>query len=159
LNPNPNPKTLKNAANIPLNVKNGTIPQMDEALHNWLQPMTFIQVSKYQSGGMNIESAIATQPWTAPDGTTIQGVTVNFQGIWIPRTRQLVMKKEGQRRWSNVDVIAQTQLPLKNDDCVIYPVTNTQYRVMDAFPMALYGFYKYYLMEDFVGAGPYEVTM
>ncbi|HVN66741.1 MAG TPA: hypothetical protein VMT55_00085 [Candidatus Sulfotelmatobacter sp.] len=151
-----NPMPLRNGKDTPLNQRAGALPQVDQAILNWLQPMTFILVDKYVSGGFLIESGNEQEAWTAPDGRIVVGKTIDFQGFIVFRERPLEMKKEGQRRWSNAEVLAFPQLQLKDDDCVIYGPTNTQYRVLNKNPQALFGLVKYYLKEDFKFAGPLQ---
>lgn len=142
------------AADFDLDVSAGAAPRLEQTVMNWLKPMTFILVDKYVSGGFLIESGDTQEAWNAPDGRVVVGSNLAFMGLWVPRYRRLEMKKEGQRRWSNVDLAAHPQLQLKDDDCVIYGVNNTQYRVVEKRDGSAYGIVVYLLVEDYKFSGP-----
>lgn len=144
---------IQNGKNIPFGYKSGFVPQMDSALQDQYQPMTFIKVAKGNSGGMVVESGSANQTWKTPDGSIIAGELVNFMGTApTPKIKMLFMKDIGQRSWAGVDFFSQPQLKLKNDDCVIYK--NVQYRVMHVGDYSLYQFMQYFMIEDYVFSGP-----
>jgi hypothetical protein len=150
----PQPKRLLNNKNVLLSQKAGLPPQLQGAVQNYYQPMTFILVGKYISGGFAIESGTVDETWQAPDGTKVQGQMVKFKGVIFFKERQLEMKKEGQRRWANADLVCEPAIKLRDDDCIIYGVNNTQYRVMHVQDYSLYGIMRYFLKEDFKFSGP-----
>lgn len=150
----PPPKKFRNGKNVPLSQRAGMVPQLQGAIQNYYQTMTFILVAKYLSAGILVESGIQSQTWMAPDGTKVQGQMVKFHGVIVFRERELEMKKEGQRRWSQAELFSEPSIQMQDDDAIIYGVNNTQYRVMRVLDMSLYGFMRYYLKEDFKFAGP-----
>lgn len=156
---------MKNAADIPFGSQNGHVPQLDGALRGWFQPITFILVQKAQSNGILVESGVATESWTAPDGTTITGQMITLMGSALkPKTRMLDIDKKGQRLWKGIYFHATPQVRLKNDDCIIFGVANpsisllTQYRVQDVDDYSLYGEIGYFCLEDYQFSGPLQLV-
>ena len=128
---------FKNAASTPLNENSGTVPNVEVAMLNWFQKMTFTRVIKTQENFLTIE--------TAED--------FNFQGVWQPFTaQQLSMKPEGQTAWKWFTVHAQVGLILIPDEVITY--LGTQYRVMEKTDYKEYGYVEYHLIQDYTGSGP-----
>ncbi len=122
---------------FPISQGQGTVPNVAGALTNWFQPMKFTIVTK------TIVNAVVVE--TASD--------MNFRGVWQPfGSRQLSMKPEGQRQWSWYTCHSDIALGLIDDDVVTY--LGIQYRVMEQSDFALYGYYEYHLVRDYVNAGP-----
>lgn len=129
--------TIQNGSNIPLNVQTGTIPNLGGALLDWFQYLTFTPV---------VKTVVAFQALET-------GTPVSFWGIVMPMTgRQLAMKPEGERSWNWITIYAQSVLPLKPDDVIIF--LNIQYRVMGSKSFQLYSYVTYDLVEDYTGSGP-----
>jgi hypothetical protein len=129
--------TIKNAANTPLNVRQGTLPDVSGAMQDYFQEMTFDQMVKTTVGFQVVET-------TTP---------VTFRGTWQPFTdRQLFLKPEGQRAWSWFWLHAEPELTLEVDDIVIWGGVQT--RVMSRKDYALYGYVEYHLVQDWSGSGP-----
>lgn len=127
--------------NIPLNQRQGTFPNVNDALNDWFQPMVFGVVTKTTSGFQVVETM----------------VEVNFKGVWQPLTdRKLMLKPEGQRAWSWFWLHADPTLNLEVDNVVTY--LGEQFRVMAKKDYKLNGYVEYELVQDFTGSGPTEVS-
>lgn len=128
---------IQNAADVPFNVREGSIPNMSDALLDWYQDMQFNKVTKTMAVGKVQEEM----------------VLVNFRGIINPFTgRQLYLKPEGERKWKWHEIFSDAALVLKPDDVVQYK--NTQYRVMWVGDYRIYGYMQYHVIEDYTGVGP-----
>lgn len=129
---------IKNAANTPLNEQGqGTVPNVNSALNNWMQPMVFGIVAKTTSGFEVVES--------------MQLVT--FQGVIQPlQARRLMLKPEGQRAWTWFWLHADPSLRLQVDSVVVY--LGKQTRIMARKDFTIYGYVEYELVQDWTGAGP-----
>ena len=127
-----------NANSILLSQNPGTLPQMNDALFNWYQPMTFTTIVKT----------------VGPTYDVVETPTnVDFLGVWQPfGPEDLKMKPEGQRSWSWFMVHAEPGLVLNTDDVVLY--LGIQYRVMAKYNYACYAYMEYHLVLDFTGSGP-----
>ncbi len=129
--------TIANGKNNPLNVKQGTVPDVSGAMRDWFQSMLFIRVAKIIEGFQVIET---------PD-------PVSFQGVIQPFTeRQLMQKPEGQRAWTWFTVHADPVLTLQVDDVGTY--LGVQTRVMSRKDYLIYGFVEYSWCQDWEGSGP-----
>lgn len=129
--------TIANGKDTPLNLRQGTIPDVSGALKDWYQTMVFEKV---------IKSVVAFQ-------AVESGTPITFQGTFMPLTeRQLMLKPEGQRAWSWFLVYAEPQLTLQVDDVVIW--NGKQTRVMGRTDYGLYGYVQYSLVQDWTGSGP-----
>ncbi len=129
--------TIKNAADTPLNVQTGTVPNVGGAMLNWFQPMTFELVTK---------SVVAFQAYEV-------GSEIAFWGVIQPLSnRDLLLKPEGQRAWTWLMLHAEPQLALNVDEVVKY--LGVQYRIMGRKDYTLYGYVTYDLVQDWTGAGP-----
>lgn len=129
--------TIGNAANRPIDIVNGTVPDVSGAMTDWFQPMTFTRV---------IKSTVAFQDVENP-------VSITFQGVIQPlNKRQLMLKPEGERAWTWFTLHAEPQLTLQVDDVVDY--LGKQTRVMARANFVLYGFVEYELVQDWTGSGP-----
>lgn len=131
---------IQNGKNIPLNYKQGTVPNMGEAITDWFQNLSFVQVVKTVVGFEVVETP----------------TTTNFFGVFMPATpRELKMIPEGQRAWTLIRLFAQPVLTLQVDDVVIFPqLNNKQTRVMTREDYGLYSYVTYILCQDWVGSGP-----
>ena len=134
--------TIGNACNIPLNLQQGTIPNVQGALFDWFQDLTFGQLTKTTVDFQVVETVVNIAFW---------GVVVPMGG------RELILKPEGQRQWNWSSVYAQAApggaiMALKADDIIIF--LGTQYRVMTRKEHALYGFVVYEIVEDYIGSVP-----
>lgn len=138
----PSQYTIGNAANIPLNLQQGTIPNMGSALLDWFQKITFGQITKETIGFQLVETV----------------VDIEFWGIIQPLSgRQLAIKPEGERSWNWISLITQAApsnaiTSLNVDDVVIW--NGRQTRVMAKKNYALYGFIEMDLVQDWAGSGP-----
>lgn len=131
------PNTIINGANVPLNQRAGTVPDVSGALKDWFQPMVFEQVAKTVSGFQLVEN----------------GTPTNFWGVIQPFTnRELLLKPEGQRAWTWLMLHAEPGLALEVDEVVSY--LGVQTRVMAKKDYTLYGYVQYELVQDWTGSGP-----
>lgn len=129
--------TIQNGKNSPLNTNTGTLPNVNGALLNWLQPMVFITVTKIVIGGEVVEI----------------GTPINFRGVIQPLSaRDLMIKPEGERAWTWLMLHADPSLALNNDDVVTY--LGVQTRVMGKKDYSKYGYIEYQLVQDWTGSGP-----
>lgn len=129
--------TISNAANTPLTIRTGTVPDVSGALEDWMQPMSFQQLVKTVEGFQAVEN-------TAP---------LDFFGVIQPlNSRTLLMKPEGQRAWTWLLLHADPSLRLNVDDVVVY--LGVQTRVMGRKNNSIYGYIEYELVQDWTGAGP-----
>ena len=123
--------TIFNAANVPLNRKTGTLPDVSGALKDYFQPMTFVIITK---------SVKSFQVKEAP-------TSVNFQGVMQPyKPQEVQMLPIGQRNWSWFWLHAEPALQLKGDDVVLYNGVRT--RVMDKKDYSSFGYMEYHLVQD-----------
>lgn len=129
---------MTNAADIPLNANSGGVPNVADAMYGYFQPMTFGLVAKERSSNFEV---VETQ------------TEISFLAVWQPLTeRQLMMKPEGERKWSWYWMHAEIGCILQPDDVVTY--LGVQYRVMTQKNYSLYGYVEYHLVDDYTGAGP-----
>lgn len=116
---------------------NTSLPNVSDAMASWFQPMQFLLLTKTVVGFQNFET-------TSP---------VNFRGVIQPMAdKTLMVKPEGERDWSWMQLHSDPSLALNTDDVVIY--SGTQYRVMALKDYTQYGYLEYHLVEDSTGAGP-----
>lgn len=128
---------IKNAKDTPINVQTGTVPNVNAAMANWFQPMTFGVVEKNVDAFQVVETMI----------------NISFQGVIQPLTgRRLMLKPEGQRAWTWLWLHADPSLVLQVDSVVTY--LGKQTRVMAQKNYAIYGYVEYELVQDWTGAGP-----
>lgn len=128
---------IKNAASILLDQACGNLPDVSGALQGWFQKMTFYRVTKTITNFEVVEDS----------------VPFSFQGVWQPLSaRQISFKPEGQRAWKWFQVHAEPSLLLNPDEVIVYQ--GTQFRVKGTSNYDEYGYVKYDLIEDFIGAGP-----
>lgn len=118
----------------------GTVPDVSEALDEWYQYMTFEKVGKMTSGGTAFQVI----------ETTVQ---IPFRGIITPsRAWELNLKPVAQRTWKFYKLYAERQLPLYTDDVVLWQ--GVQLRVMSVTDWSLYGTMEYELAQDWENRGP-----
>lgn len=129
-------KYITNAADSRLWQNPGTLPDMNEAMLEYFQPMIFTQIVKSVVNFVNVETI-----------TDIQ-----FQGVMQPFTDQkLFMKPEGQRQWKWFQLHSEAGLTLNPDDIVTYQ--GTQFRVMEKRDYTKFGYCEYHLVQDYTGSG------
>lgn len=127
-----------NAADRDLSQQPGTLPNMMNDVANWFQLLVFEKIVKTVSATFQVVET------TTP---------VNFQGVVItdPK-RSLVMAPNGQRLWKVKSVFTWPVELLQPDDVILYE--NIQYRVMAGGDFKQYGLMEYWLVQDYVNAGP-----
>lgn len=134
------PPTIQNGTNVPLGFQMGTVPNMMECLTDYMQNLTFEQLTTTVVGFESSQTP----------------VTTNFFGLFMPFTpRELALLPEGQRSWTFYHLYTILPLTLNTDDVVIFPqLNNKQTRVMFRNDYALYSFLEYRLAQDWTGSGP-----
>jgi hypothetical protein len=112
-------------------VGQGSIPNVQDAMMDWWQDMSFNLVTKTTVAFKVVETITA----------------INFRGVINPFTgRQLMIKPEGQRAWRWFEVFSDPALQLKPDDILVY--NGIQTRVMYLGDWSIYGFMQYHLVQD-----------
>ncbi len=134
--------TIANASNIPLNIQQGTIPNLFNALNNWLQTITFGKVTK---------SNVAFQAVEVMEEIVFQGTVQPF------KARDLLLLPEGQRAWSWFQVITKAApggalINLDVDDVGIW--NGIQTRVVSQTYNVLYGTLEMTWVQDYTNSGP-----
>ncbi len=144
---------MRNACDIPLDERAGSLPQLSGALSNWLQPMTFIKVDKGLAGGFLVESGDELQSWRVPNGKTVIGSQIDVSAFITPfKPTEMMIQAIGERSWQWFTIICLPNLWLVNDDCVIAGCL--QYRVVKVNNYSKYGFMNYTTVQDYTFAGP-----
>lgn len=131
-----------NASSLPLTQQSGTVPNVDGALYDYFQPMTFENLTKSIVGFQLSESISAT---------------TETMGVMFPVPLNLAIRKVGQRDWIQKDLYCLPNLVLNLDDVVIY--LGVQYRVLQVQDYSQYGsggsgYLVYRLQQDWTGSGP-----
>lgn len=128
---------IYNAADNPLSISIGTLPNVNDALADWFQPVTFGVITKTIVNFQNKETV----------------VDITFNGVVQPlEARKLKMMPHGQRKWPPLMVHSDPSLELAVDDVIIYLAV--QYRVMEKLNYTAYGYNEYHLIQDYTGSGP-----
>lgn len=134
------PPTIQNGCNVSLIFQQGTIPNMTEALTDYMQNLSFSQITKTVVGFEVLETPVVT----------------SFFGLFMPFTpRELAILPEGERAWSYYHLYTLLPLTLQVDDVVVFPQLNSkQTRVMNRSDFGLYSYLDYKLVQDWGGSGP-----
>lgn len=113
----------------------GTLPNMQDAMQNWFQNMTFTLIT---TSVVNFDAASAS-------------TQVTMQGVKQPFTdQQINMKPIGQRKWKWFTIHAYPGVTLDIDDQMIFP-DGTNYRVMQKYDTTEYGYIRYEVVQDYDG--------
>ena len=115
----------------------GYLPNMRDALANWLRPMVATPVTKVgpspETGFLVVEENLAPIP---------------FVGCMLPYpSRELKMFPEKQRAWKWWKMFTTSDLHLKDDDEAV--IDNIKYRVMKNQDFLQAGYYQYSLVESY----------
>ena len=129
---------IRSASVIPLDRYTGSLHNMQGAMKDYFQTLTFTQVFKTVVNHEVMEDRV-------------QNV---FQGVKVPlRPQALAMKPEGQRAWRWFNIFAYPDLELKTDDVIELPDpaggAAVQYRVMAKESWSEYGYVRYEIAEGF----------
>lgn len=123
---------IQNAKDTPLFSNPGTLPNMQDALADWFQMMTFTIITKETVDHELVETA----------------TVVAAKAVRQPLSAQkLMMKPEGQRAWRWEQLHAFPDLILKPDDVVVF--NGIRYRVMDKLDYKEYGYLEYHITQDY----------
>lgn len=108
------------------------LPQVDEVLPDWFQPLTFDIITKSLIN-YELQEVI---------------VSVKTQGVRQPMTaQQLSIKPEGQRAWKWETIHCLPNVPLKIDDIVVFG--NQKYRVMQKWDWSEYGYQEVHICQGY----------
>ena len=111
-------------------------PRMEMALNGYLEPVTFVVVTKEQDP---VSFKIVEHLRSITTTATIQPL----------RAREIALKPEGERRWTWYKIFALPELALEPKD--IIRIGETQYRVMGSKGWRPRGFMYYEIVEDYDG--------
>ncbi len=123
---------IQNGADTPLNQNPGTLPNVQGALLNWLQPMTFTLIVK------TVENAVLVE---TPTDISTMGVRQPFT------SRQLSIKPEGQRQWLWETMHCLPGIDLKTDDVIVF--NGVKYRVMQSLNWTEYGYNEFHIVQGY----------
>jgi len=123
---------IKNANNYTLSQNAGTLPNMQDAMLDWFQKLTFIRIVK-KVVNFNL---VEVEEFDS------------FQGVRQPLSaQQLQMKPEGQRAWKCEMIHSFPDLVLKPDDQIKF--NGVKYRVKEKTDDTEYGYIEYHIVQDF----------
>jgi hypothetical protein len=129
--------TIANGANRPLFDKAGDVPDVSGALQSYYQMLVFEPVGKIINGFQVVE----------------KGNPINFRGVIQPLSvRTLILKPEGQRSWTWLQLHSDPVLTLQTDDVILW--RGIQTRIMGRTDFQLYGYVYYELVQDWSDSGP-----
>lgn len=121
-----------NASSIPLSQSTGTLPNVQAAMANWFQPITFIQIVKTVVNFKLVETL----------------TSIDFQGVIQPFTaEQLALRPEGERSWRWFQIHAYPGTPLNTDD--VGTIKGQNYRIMEKWDYKEYGYILYNAVADY----------
>lgn len=122
-----------NGKDRPLNQAIGSLPNVSNALNNWMQPMIVSRVIK------NIVNYQLVEMLNV----------FNFEGVIEAGTpEQLLLKPEAQRSWKWVNIWTMPGIDLVVDDIV--ETNGKKYRIKSKQDWAEYGYIQYEAIEDWV---------
>lgn len=123
---------ISDAKNTSLFANSGTLPNVQDAMANWFQLLSFYKVQK------KVVNFLVEE--------TLEEYT--FQGVKQPLSPQkLSLKPEGQRAWIWITIHAYPDLILKPDEIIQFGTT--KYRVMEKLNWKEYGYVEYHAVEDY----------
>ena len=123
---------ITNAKDLSLDESLTQLPNMRDAILEWLRPITFSLVTK------SITNFKVTETVT----------TINTQGVRQPMSpQQLELKPEGQRAWKWQTLHCLPNIQLLVDDIVVFD--GIKYRVMQKLDWKEYGYLEYHICEAF----------
>lgn len=123
---------ISNAKDSPLFSGAGNLPNVQGALADWFQKLTFVKMKKEI-----VNFSVAETP-----------VPYSFMGVRQPMSpRQLMIKPEGERSWDWQTIHAYPDLILENDDRIFFG--GVPYRVMNKSDWKEYGYVEYQIVRDY----------
>ena len=112
-----------------------SLPQMQGALANWQQQLTFTTIVKTTVNYKVVETK----------------TDVVFKGVWQPMgPEKIMLKPSGQRSWKWFTCHAQPFVNLKTDEEITF--NGLTFRVMEKVDYKEYGYIEYHLVEGYKGA-------
>lgn len=125
---------ITDAKDIPLDQITGSLPNVSNALLDWLQPLTFIMIVKSVVNFKLLESK----------------TVYSFMGVVESITpTKLEMKPEGQRSWNYINIWTLPNVTLKIDD--IFSYMGKEYRVERRNDWVQYGYSEFEAVENYSG--------
>lgn len=126
---------IHNAKDTLLTANPGTLPNVQDAMADWFQQLSFTTIVKTVVNFEVVETL----------------TTVAFYGVRQPFTaQQLMMKPEGQREWKWETIHAYPDLILRPDDIITFE--SVSYRVMEKLDWKEYGYVQYNIVQNYTGA-------
>lgn len=124
---------ILNAKDVSLTSNPGTLPNMQAALLDYFQAMTFTVITKAVVDHESVETRTQT----------------STRGVWQPLSPQKVMMKpEGQRHWKWQQIHAVPDLVLEVDSVI--EKNGEKFRIMDRLDYREYGYVEYHAQGDFL---------
>ena len=106
---------------------------MSSILTSWEEPFVFEKI-QYTSDGMG--------------GFTQTATPYNYRGvITSPSSNDLENLPEGYRQWAKYTIYTKTAISINGGDKFLFQ--GVKYKIIDKTNNSLYGFYKYFLIQDF----------
>lgn len=126
---------FRNASSVTLTQNPPGLPQLGTPVAEWSQNITFNVLTKSVVNFLNVETV----------------ATVNFRGVVQPLSPQaLLIKPEGQRAWTWLQIHSLNSLILKPDDIITYE--GQDYRVMSKIDDSKYGYVEYHVCTGYQNA-------
>lgn len=123
---------IKNACNTLLSANPGTLPDMQDALTDYFQRLSFVRVKKETINFQNVETETPH----------------NFMGVRQPFSpQQLMLKPVGQRSWLWEMIHSYPDLILTTDEVILFG--KVRYRVMQKLDYKEYGYIEYHIVQDY----------
>lgn len=123
---------ISNACDRLLTDNPGTLPNMQGAMLNYFQKLTFTMIKKSVVDFNLVEAKVSS----------------SFMGVRQPlNAQQLSMKPEGQRSWKWEMIHCFPDLILSTDDIIYFD--HLPYRVMNKWDFKEYGYVLYEIVQDY----------
>ena len=123
---------LVNARDTTLDQNPGSLPNLSEALGDWMQPMQFVQITKTTVNFQLVE---------------IQNI-INTKGVRQSlNPQELKMVPEGQRAWLHEHFYCLPGFVVKPDDIILFQ--GVKYRVLEYFNWSDYGYVFFHCYQDY----------
>ena len=122
---------IKNAKDQKVYELDNALPDMSEAVMDFLQPVVLKKINKQQVNGYTQEIEIPIQT----------------SAVVIPMSTEMSIKMEGERTWRWSTMYCLADLIFATDDVIIY--RHSRYRIMHKMDYAQYGYVSYEMIEDY----------
>ena len=122
---------IKNAKDKKVYELDNALPDMSEAVMDFLQPIVLKKINKQQVNGYTQEIEIPIQT----------------SAVVIPMSGDMAIKMEGERTWRWSTMYCLSDLIFATDDVILY--RHTRYRIMHRMDYSQYGYVSYEMIEDY----------